>query len=125
MAERSSKSPFGKESRREILTRHFAQHPVSIDRAWEFIYRELLWIDGSTGLAHLYESDKAQPGRSVWYDRTVKFTDLLCHEFDPLQLLITRLTSIPSDRIAIRRKADELPGFQAVAQRDRIEAPDL
>jgi hypothetical protein len=42
-----------------------------------FVYRELLWIDGSNGLAHLYESDKAQPGRSHWYDRTVRFTNEL------------------------------------------------
>lgn len=37
-------------------------------------------MDGSTGLAHLYESDKAQPGRP-WYDRSIIFTDLLCQHF--------------------------------------------
>lgn len=247
MAKRkSSKSPFGRESRREILARHFAAKPATVDRAWEFVYRELLWIDGSTGLAHLYESDKAQPGRSVWYDRTVKFTDLLCAEFggitreqlkieidglfkeclqrliesrkktpqkdeialavaedadealpeeiveeaeaasdrtggyvpdadlvaefaqilasrlnlamtvaepvarelvgkaryyftverkrqnvlgegfeDLLQLLIAKLTTVAPDRIMIRKKADDLPGFAAQHNRDRIEAPDL
>jgi len=243
---KASKSPFGKESRREILTRHFKQRPVRMDRAWEFVYRELLWIDGSTGLGHLYESDKAQPGRSVWYERTVKFTDRLCAEFgnitrdqlkskidqlfkeclqrliearkktsqtdeiaqaiaeegedalseevvaeaddateqpadyvpdadlvaeftqlligrlqltaevaeplartlvgkaryyftverkrqnvlgegfeDLLQLLIAKLTTVPADQIAIRKKADLLPGFAANHNRDRIEAPDL
>lgn len=28
----------------------------------------------------MYESDKAQPGRH-WYNRTVKFTNLLCEKF--------------------------------------------
>lgn len=71
-------SPFGKESRVKILTEHFAATTVTTATAWQFVYRELLWIDGSTGLAHLYESDKAQPGRSKWFDRTILFTDLLC-----------------------------------------------
>lgn len=76
----SKASPFGRESRRDILARDFAARPVTIDRAWEFVYRELLWIDGGNGLAHLYESDKAQPGRSVWYERSVRFTERLCAE---------------------------------------------
>jgi hypothetical protein len=74
-------SPFGKESRVRILRQHFAvAGEVTPATAWQFVYRELLWIDGSTGLAHLYESDKAQPGRT-WYDRTVAFTDMLCARF--------------------------------------------
>lgn len=77
----SRPSPFGKESRVRILKQHLAQAgPFTAASAWQFIYRELLWIDGSTGLAHLYESDKAQPGRP-WYDRTVVFTDALCERF--------------------------------------------
>jgi hypothetical protein len=243
---RAKKSPFGRDSRREILQKHFSEHPVHILRAWEFVYRELLWVDGSTGLAHLYESDKAQPGRSAWYDRAVRFTDRLCHEFgnvsraelkaqidslfkevlqrliedpaadveraeisqavadepgellpaavveeaqevaaevpayvpdadliaefapiiaqrttlnqqaavalardlvskaryyfnvgkkrqnvlgqgfeDLLELLIARLTTVPADRIALRKTADVLPGFQRRGQRERIESPDL
>lgn len=52
-------------------------------------------MDGSTGLAHLYESDKAQPGRP-WYNRSVIFTDLLCSSFggitrDQLRRRIDRL----------------------------------
>jgi hypothetical protein len=74
-------SPFGKESRVRILRQHFAlAGEVTPATAWQFVYRELLWIDGSTGLAHLYESDKAQPGRH-WYERTVDFTDKLCARF--------------------------------------------
>lgn len=74
-------SPFGKESRVKILKQHFAASKVTAGTAWQFIYRELLWIDGSTGLAHLYKSDKAQRGRSKWFDRTIRFTELLCKGF--------------------------------------------
>jgi len=89
-------SPFGKDSRVRILKQHLAESgTVTAQDAWRFIYRELLWIDGSTGLAHLYESDKAQPGRP-WYDRSVVFTNMLCDRFggisrDDLKLHIDRL----------------------------------
>ena len=74
----AKKPPFGKESRLQSLRKHFNETgPYDLASAWLFVYRELLWIDGSNGLAHLYESDKAQPGRSQWYERTVRFTDEL------------------------------------------------
>lgn len=74
-------SPFGKKSRVQIIERHLREDGVvTPETAWKFIYRELLWIDGSTGLAHLYESDKAQEGRT-WFRRTVVFTNWLCEEF--------------------------------------------
>jgi hypothetical protein len=38
------------------------------------VYRLLLWIDRTTGLAHCYESDKSQPGRP-WYARSLVFHD--------------------------------------------------
>src|SRR5439155_10550205 len=77
--EMAKASPFGKESRLRILKQHFkASGPFSAVDAWKFVYQELLWIDGSTGLAHLNESDKAQPGRSLWYDRSITFTNWLC-----------------------------------------------
>ncbi len=77
----TNKSPFGRDSRVRILKQHLAGFGTpTIESAWRFIYEELLWIDGSTGLAHLYESDKAQPGRP-WYDRTSIFTDMLCEKF--------------------------------------------
>jgi hypothetical protein len=73
--------PFGKDTRIKLIRKHLEERdeltPIT---AWQFIYEELLWIDISTGLAHLYESDKAQPGRH-WYNRTVKFTNLLCEKF--------------------------------------------
>ncbi len=74
-------SPFGKASRVSLLKQHLSEFDdISAESAWKFVYEELLWIDGSTGLAHLYESDKAQPGRH-WYYRTVLFTDLICEQF--------------------------------------------
>lgn len=74
-------SPFGRKSRVKIIERHLKEEGVPTpETAWKFIYRELLWIDGSNGLAHLYESDKAQVGRP-WYKRAEVFTDRLCQEF--------------------------------------------
>lgn len=73
--------PFGRETRVRILREHLAEKSeVTASTAWQFIYEELLWIDSSTGLAHLYESDKAQPGRP-WYSRTLVFTNFLCEKF--------------------------------------------
>ena len=48
--------------------------------AWQHVYRLLLWIDRTTGLAHCYESDKAQPGRP-WYARSLAFHDWVSTEF--------------------------------------------
>jgi hypothetical protein len=72
-------SPFGHDSRVDLLERHFAAFgTVTPANAWRFVYEELLWIDRSNGLVHLYESDKAQPGRSSWYERSITFTNRLC-----------------------------------------------
>ena len=64
---------FGEENRRRLLTEWFAANgqPTPAD-AWKHVYRLLLWIDRSTGLAHCYESDKSQPGRH-WYGRSLAF----------------------------------------------------
>jgi len=65
--------PFGAESRRQMLDEWFsAASPPTPATAWEHVYRLLLWIDRTTGLAHCYESDKAQPGRP-WYERSLRF----------------------------------------------------
>ena len=75
-------SPFGQASRMKIVRRNFRDAgEVTSANAWKFLCEELLWFDGSTGLAHLYESDKAQPGRSKWYERSILFTDILRREF--------------------------------------------
>jgi hypothetical protein len=64
--------PFGAASRAELIERFFHDRSVDVDGAWQDVYRLLLWIDRTTGLAHCYESDKAQPGRR-WYARSLAF----------------------------------------------------
>ena len=104
----ASRTPFGKESRIRILRQHFNDAgTITAATAWQFIYRELLWIDGSTGLAHLYESDKAQPGRP-WYERTVVFTDMICERFgnisrDELRQQIDKLFRACLEKLVDRR----------------------
>ena len=64
---------FGADNRARLLTRYFDQsEPVTPLTAWRHVYRLLLWIDRTTALAHCYESDKAQPGRT-WYARSLAF----------------------------------------------------
>src|SRR5436305_1760711 len=64
---------FGAESRQQMLSEYFAAAgEVTPANAWQHVYRLLLWIDKTTGLAHCYESDKAQPGRP-WYARSLAF----------------------------------------------------
>jgi hypothetical protein len=66
---------FGAENRARLLNRYFeGTSPVTPTSAWKHVYRLLLWIDRTTGLAHCYESDKAQPGRA-WYARSLAFHD--------------------------------------------------
>jgi hypothetical protein len=105
-------SPFGKKSRVQIIERHLKEGGVvTPETAWKFIYRELLWIDGSTGLAHLYESDKAQEGRP-WFRRSVIFTERLCKEFggitrEELKAQIDRLFKACLEKLAAKLKKDE------------------
>lgn len=64
---------FGAESRRRLLERYFsAAGSVTPENAFLHVYRLLLWTDPTTGLAHCYESDKAQPG-FPWYGRSLRF----------------------------------------------------
>ena len=94
---RAKNSPFGAESRLQSLRAHLDETgPYEPSTAWKFVYQELLWFDGSIGLAHLYEADKAQPGRSSWYDRTVRFTDRLQEHFGA------------SDRASLKARLDRL-----------------
>lgn len=68
---------FGAENRARLIDMYFDQHgPPTADTAWQDVYRLLLWIDRTTGLAHCYESDKAQPGKP-WYSRSLRFHDWL------------------------------------------------
>lgn len=74
---------FGAANRARLLERYFhdgVREPVSPDSAWRHVYRLLMWIDRTIGLAHCYESDKCQPGRP-WYARSLAFHDYLSREF--------------------------------------------
>lgn len=71
---------FGAESRRQMLQEYAGTvGAITHANAWEHVYRLLLWIDRTTGLAHCYESDKSQPGRP-WYARSLAFHDWVSRE---------------------------------------------
>ncbi|MBD3943950.1 hypothetical protein IF188_19850 [Microbacterium sp. NEAU-LLC] len=53
---------------------------VSPESAWRHVYRLLLWIDRTIGLAHCYESDKCQPGRP-WYARSLRVHQWLSDQY--------------------------------------------
>lgn len=79
---------FGADSRKQLIEEYLASAgPISAENSWLHVYRLLLWIDPTTGLAHCYESDKAQPGRP-WYDRTLLFHRWLSRhlEVEPREL---------------------------------------
>lgn len=69
------KAAFGAKNRSRLIDSYLdaiqgTHIPASL--AWSHVYRLLLWIDQTTGLAHCYESDKCQPGKN-WYARTLAF----------------------------------------------------
>lgn len=73
---------FGEESRHDLLGQYFhGVSAISPSEAWKHVYRLLLWIDRTTGLAHCYESDKSQPGRP-WYARSLAFHDWLSKQLE-------------------------------------------
>lgn len=72
-AQAAARRAFGEDNRRRLLARYFeTAGPITTANAWQHVYRLLLWIDPTTGLAHCYESDKSQPGRP-WYARSLEF----------------------------------------------------
>lgn len=72
-AEALQGTPFGEQNRRRLITQYFGEKGApNAARAWERVYGMLLWVDRTTGLAHCYESDKCQPGRT-WYARSLAF----------------------------------------------------
>lgn len=83
--------PFGSANRARLLDAYFdaAGDPTTVT-AWIHIYRLLMWIDPTTGLAHCYESDKSQPGRA-WYARSLAFHAWLADRFDvsPTELAVS------------------------------------
>ncbi len=72
---------FSRAARLALVDRYFGDRLVEPDEAWKDVYRLLLWADATTGLAHCYESDKAQPGRP-WYARTLAFHSWLAMHLD-------------------------------------------
>lgn len=102
--------PFGADSRLELLSEYFAEVDVAAENAWQHIYRLLLWVDRTIGLARCYESDKAQPGRP-WYRRTLQFHVWLAEQFgvgsedlaDELDWLFKRVTERFAEAEVARR----------------------
>jgi hypothetical protein len=104
----------------KIIRRHFRDAGrVTPANAWKFLCEALLWFDASTGLAHLYESDKAQPGRSKWYERSIRFTNILRREFGGIS------------KDALRQRFDKLfrgclevlEEAKAAIKAEKVEAP--
>ncbi|MEQ3551760.1 hypothetical protein WIS52_14900 [Pseudonocardia nematodicida] len=76
------KRAFGVENRARLLNQYFSEAgDVDAKNAWQHVYRLLLSIDQTIGLAHCYESDKCQPGRP-WYERSLRFHDRISRSFD-------------------------------------------
>jgi hypothetical protein len=83
-----SNGAFSLTTRQAFIDHHFGGRSVTPSSAWKDIYRLLLWVDPTTGLAHCYESDKAQPGRH-WYERSLAFHAWVSEQLgvDPLDLV--------------------------------------
>jgi hypothetical protein len=80
--EASHGSPFGEQNRRRLIEEYFIQKGgLDAASAWARVYGLLLWIDRTTGLAHCYESDKCQPGKS-WYARSLAFHHWVAKAFE-------------------------------------------
>jgi len=78
----SVKAAFGAKNRLRLIDTYFRENGgdgIKAAEAWMHIYRLLLWIDRTTGLAHCYESDKSQPGKR-WYGRSLAFHDWVSAE---------------------------------------------
>jgi len=121
---------FGAESRRSMLDDYFATAGlVSTDNAWQHVYRLLLWIDRTTGLAHCYESDKAQPGRP-WYGRSLAFHAWVASQLGAppaeLGLAIDVLFTKGAERLAqIVLRTEAIRAVKAAEQRTNYNAGDF
>lgn len=71
--QRLVRAAFGAVNRDRLIKQFLTD---SAEPAWLSIYRMILWIDKTTGLAHCYESDKCQPGKN-WHARNLRFHDWL------------------------------------------------
>lgn len=75
---------FGEVNRNRLIQQFLGE---SDEEPWRAVYRLLLWVDKTTGLARCYESDKCQPGKP-WHPRALRFHDWLTTAFGvpPMQL---------------------------------------
>lgn len=67
------KAAFGAVNRNRLIDQFLSG---SEDAPWKAVYKLILWVDKTTGLAHCYESDKCQPGKP-WHVRALRFHDWL------------------------------------------------
>lgn len=72
------KAAFGAVNRNRLISEFLLTVPNAAP--WELVYRLILWINRTTGLAHCYESDKCQPGKN-WHGRALRFHDWLAMKF--------------------------------------------
>jgi hypothetical protein len=98
---------FGAENRARLLREYLGDEQTTPADAWKQVYRLLLWIDRTTGLAHCYESDKSQPGRG-WYARSIAF-----HVWLASQLGVTPKALAGDIDWMFRRAVVDLVRFQA------------
>lgn len=127
-----STGAFSQPARLALIDRYFGNRLVQPDEAWRDVYRLLLWADATTGLAHCYESDKAQPGRP-WYARTLAFHSWLAMHFDvePLELadeldwMFRQVIKRVADDETAKRQVLEDKALEQIAQFSRpLPVPD-
>lgn len=117
---------FSHPARLALIDQYFGNRLVQAAEAWKDVYRLLLWADATTGLAHCYESDKAQPGRP-WYARSLAFHSWLATQFgvSPLQLadqldwMFRQAIKTATDRETSQRHVLEQKALEQIAMFSR------
>lgn len=108
---------FGQDNRARLLREYFVgQPPVDRASAWKHLYRLLLWVDRTNGLAHCYESDKCQPGRP-WYARSLAF-----HDWVSTALGVPAADLAEHVDVLFRRAAADLAASAAAGRAERSAA---
>ncbi len=124
--------PFSQPSRVGLIDAYFGEREVDPSTAWRDVYRLLLWADATTGLAHCYESDKAQPGRP-WYGRALAFHAWLAEQFgvsatelaEHLDWMFRQVIMRVADEEAARRdRRGARASDQLARYEDAMPAPD-
>ncbi|WP_173923333.1 hypothetical protein [Agromyces sp. Marseille-P2726] len=128
----ASERAFGAENRARLLAIYFddiAIEPVTAASAWQHVYRLLMWVDRTIGLAHCYESDKCQPGRP-WYARSLQFHRWLSAELGTTPAKLSEgvdwlFTSAVQDLTRARESQSALLAQKANAQRAPFAHDDM